>query len=124
MENNELEAVKIESWIEEITTCVFNGGRFRKSQGLESILRWNLPYGILRSRVEGQHVIVNREYKPMGFAGREHHTIYGLPIKVDGSYDNFYFYNDGTRPWSSQRDYDNYMIKLKKFVEHLRGEAS
>lgn len=123
MENNELEAVKIESWIEEITTHVFNGGRFRKSKCLETILRWNLPYAIRRSGVEGQHAIVSREYKPMGFAGRGYWIPHVLPIKVDGSYDNFYFYNDGTRPWSSQRDYDNYMIKLKKIVEHLRGEA-
>lgn len=121
MENNELEAAKIESWIEEITTHVFNGGRFRKSKCLETILRWNLPYAVHRSG--GQHAIVNREYKPMGFAGSRGYIPYGPLIKVDGSYDNFYFYNDGTRPWSSQRDYDNYMIKLKKFVEHLRGTS-
>ena len=87
-----------------------------------------LPYCIKRLD-DQRHVVLNRGYKPLGFATSEHVDYENFPICVQlrglgaakarelswnksDDLDNIYLYNDGCVPTSSREAMDSYLSKL------------
>ncbi len=88
-----------------------------------------LPYCLKRMK-DKTYIVLNREYKPIGFNTREHikyenfilnHKVKGITNKIaeklscDGSdsLEVIYLYNDGSIPTSSVSKCESYFEKLK-----------
>lgn len=87
------------------------------------------PY-CLDKQPDGRYVVLNREYKPIGFKTREHikyddyrvcvelkgigsATAAKLSYKGDSNTDRIYLYNDGCVPTKSNEHMKNYLERLK-----------
>lgn len=79
---------------------------------------------------DGRYVVLNREYKPVGFKTREHIEYQDYPISVelkaigsatvaklsynsDSNTDRIYLYNDGCVPTESPEYMKNYLKRLE-----------
>jgi hypothetical protein len=88
-----------------------------------------LPY-CLDKQSDGRYVVLNREYKPIGFKTRENIKYEDYPICVelkgigpvtaaklsfegDPNTDRIYLYNDGCVPTQSAEHMKNYLERLK-----------
>lgn len=88
----------------------------------------HLPY-LLQRQPDGRYVVLNREYKPLGFQTKEHYNYDDYPIAVkikglttlriskisfDGSTDaeSIYLYNDGCIPTDSAAAMNAYLARL------------
>lgn len=88
-----------------------------------------LPYCI-EKQPDGRYLVLNREYKPVGFKTREHIEYEKYPIYVelkglgsataaklscngDSSTDKIYLYNDGCVPTKSAEHMENYLKRLE-----------
>ncbi|PSB16982.1 hypothetical protein C7B65_19995 [Phormidesmis priestleyi ULC007] len=88
-----------------------------------------LPY-CLKKQDDGRYVVLNREYKPIGFKNRENVKYEDYPIcvelkgigsataaklsyKGDSSMDNIYLYNDSCVPTESAEHMKNYLKRLE-----------
>ena len=93
----------------------------------------HLPYCIQR-QPDGSYVILNREYKPLGFKTMEHINYADHPVAVrlrglrpataaklsyDGSSDlkAIYLYNDGTNPSRSAKNMIAYLERLNRLAK-------
>lgn len=93
----------------------------------------HLPYCIQRQS-DGTYVVLNREYKPLGFKTRQHldYAAYPIGMKLRGlraataakiSYkgssdlSNIYLYNDGCIPTSSPTHMAAYLKRLAHFAK-------
>lgn len=102
-----------------------------------------LPYCLIRT-AEGEYVVVNRRYKPVGLTLDTFVNYDDYPVKVrfkralskaqiasldckgrDGG-DRIYLYNDGCRPTASAADWKAYSERLQRLagyrVLHDSGE--
>lgn len=87
-----------------------------------------LPYCIKRLE-DGRHVVLNRNYKPLGFLSANYLRYEDYPIAVkfkgltpkkaaamsargDANLDTIYLYNDGCIPNASAADMKNYLARL------------
>jgi hypothetical protein len=87
-----------------------------------------LPY-CLEKQPDGRYVVLNREYKPIGFKTREHIEYEEYPICVelkgigevtaakvsynsDSNTDMIFLYNDGCVPTESAEHMKNYLNRL------------
>lgn len=86
------------------------------------------PYCIER-QADGKYVVLNREYKPVGFNTKEFIKYDKYPVKValkltpsrvtklaDGGEndgDRIYLYGDSTNPLRSKNNFDRYLEKLR-----------
>ncbi|MBD2246642.1 hypothetical protein [Nostoc sp. FACHB-888] len=87
-----------------------------------------LPY-CLEKQSDGRYVVLNREYKPVGFKTREHieyqdyisvelkgiglATVAKLSYNSDSNTDRIYLYNDGCVPTESPEYMKNYLKRLE-----------
>ncbi|MDZ8188995.1 MAG: hypothetical protein RMX96_29595 [Nostoc sp. ChiSLP02] len=88
-----------------------------------------LPY-CLEKQSDGRYVVLNREYKPVGFKTTEHIEYQDYPICVelkgigsatvaklsyngDSNTDRIYLYNDGCVPTESAEYMKNYLKRLE-----------
>lgn len=88
-----------------------------------------LPYCLKKIENE-KYVVLNREYKPLGFKTREHIVYEDYPIMIrfkrltsemirkiscDGNPDKkeIFLYNDGCIPTVSQENMNNYLKRLE-----------
>ncbi|MEH2331482.1 hypothetical protein [Nostoc sp.] len=88
-----------------------------------------LPYCI-EKQPDGRYVVLNREYKPVGFKTKEHIKYEEYPIcielkgiglataaklsyKGDSNTDKIYLYNDGCVPTESAEHMKNYLKRLE-----------
>ena|ERR1035437_6183178 len=89
----------------------------------------HLPYCIHKTE-NGKYVVLNREYKPLGFKTGDFIDYKDYPILVefkgltpakiikisyngDSDNKNIYLYNDGCIPTLSKNDMDNYLKRLE-----------
>lgn len=121
----------LRSRLETVVHCFdadFRGFRIKssKADAMKWLMRFNLPY-VVREHAPGKYLILNREYKPLGFmaaagghgpayAVYDEHVITGEPGMIG---DDFYFYNDITVPWENSKNWKDYQKKLKNFVDEL-----
>ncbi len=91
------------------------------------------PY-CLKKLENGKYVVLNREYKPIGFCTREHLEYEKYPIGLDLkitpkqaqllSWNNspnveiIYLYDDETVPHRSKQNWDSYCEKLERLSEY------
>lgn len=88
-----------------------------------------LPYCLQRLK-DGRYIVLNREYKPLGFITREHIEYEKYPIasnisgigestaaklswKNDPNLDRIYLYNDTCIPTESEANMKAYLEKIK-----------
>lgn len=88
-----------------------------------------LPYCLLKHD-SGGYVVLNRDYKPLGFSTNDHIIYENYPIEVkflrmskvtakrlsyegNDSINEIYLYNDATVPTNSDENMKNYLEKLK-----------
>lgn len=93
----------------------------------------HLPYCV-KKQDDGTYVVLNREYKPLGFKTKEHvkYENYPISVKLSGigpatakklSYkgstdvDTIYFYNDGCVPTESAANMKAYLERLGHFAK-------
>ncbi|MEH2162631.1 MAG: hypothetical protein V7K38_16690 [Nostoc sp.] len=91
------------------------------------------PYCV-EKQPDGRYVVLNREYKPVGFKTTEHIEYEKYPICVefkglgsatagklswngDSSTDKIYLYNDGCVPTKSPEHMKNYLKRLEIFAK-------
>ena len=87
-----------------------------------------LPY-CLKKQADGSYVVLNRNYKPLGFKTTEHveYSAYPINVKIRGikpqqatklsisgsnDTDNIFLYNDATVPIRSKKNMDTYLEKI------------
>jgi hypothetical protein len=102
-----------------------------------SLARIALPYCVQR-QADGSYILLNRNYKPLGFANREHVRYEDYPIRFrfrrllsktknkihEGTdHEQIYLYSDGTRPWSSKKNMKEYLQRLESLMSLLVEEA-
>ena len=90
------------------------------------------PY-CLDKQPDGRYVVLNREYKPIGFKTREHIKYENYPIDVelkgigsataaklsykgDSNTDRIYLYNDDCVPTENAEHMKNYLERLKSLA--------
>jgi len=95
---------------------------------LFTVLHTAMPYCLQRQQ-SGKWVLLNREYKPLGFFTKTHQTYSNYPIEIDiagltpavaeklsakpyNGGDTIYLYNDGCVPTHSQENMTHYMERL------------
>lgn len=121
----------LKSRLETVAHCFekdFRGFRLKnsKSDTMIWLMRFNLPYTV-REHSSGNYLLLNREYKPLGFmaqtsgsgaqyANYDEHVLSGDQGLLDGDY---YFYNDGTTPWHSAKNWKAYQERVLKFIDQL-----
>ncbi|HWR76613.1 MAG TPA: hypothetical protein VN283_05310 [Thiobacillus sp.] len=88
-----------------------------------------MPY-CLRKQEDGRYVVLNREYKPVGFFTHSHVKYDEYPVAVqlegigpataaklswkgDDNPDEIFLYNDGCVPTHSAKNMDTYLAKLQ-----------
>ncbi len=88
-----------------------------------------LPYCLLK-QPNGYHLVLNRDYKPLGFATRTHLRYEDYPIEVkfkrltrntaarlsweeSGNVEKIFLYNDGCIPTVSAAHMTKYLKKLR-----------
>ena len=88
----------------------------------------HLPYCLQRLD-DGRYVVLNRDYKPLGFHTRDHVDYVAYPIAVklkgltervastlahngSGALDKIYLYDDGSVPTASTANMSAYMERL------------
>jgi hypothetical protein len=100
---------------------------------MKKLFRYEMPYCIERNK-EGNYVVLNRDYKPLGFNVREWskyseypilHKLKGLTPEIaaqisherkpDNTY--IYLYDDGTVPTDSEENMKNYMERLELLMQ-------
>jgi hypothetical protein len=96
---------------------------------LTDIRSIHFPY-CLQRQADGSYVVLNREYKPLGFKTNAHIDYAGYPIAVklkrmtaktakklscDGSANltSIYLYNDGCVPTRSRKNMQQYLARLE-----------
>lgn len=96
-----------------------------------------LPY-CLKRLSNGRYVVLNREYKPLGFNTHEHLNYEDYPIaakikgitkklaseiSIDGSssLDEIFLYNDKTNPSSNSKNLKEYLKKIERLTK-LKAE--
>lgn len=123
----------LKSRLETVVYCFesdFRGFKIRnsKTDTMKWLMRFNLPYTV-REHEPGKYLLLNREYKPLGFMaqagghGQEYavygdHLLAGSPGLLDS---DLYFYNDGTTPWESAKNWTAYQKAVLRFLEKLPG---
>lgn len=92
-----------------------------------------MPYCIQQEE-EGKYVVVNRDYKPLGFNTEKGVSYEKYPIihrlkdlkpeiaaqishKNDPSLTSIYLYGDGSVPTESKENWDNYMKRLELLMQ-------
>ncbi|MCZ6132159.1 hypothetical protein O6D91_20865 [Cronobacter sakazakii] len=121
----------LKSRLETVVYCFdkdFHGFMIKnsKSDTMKWLMRFNLPYTI-QEHSPGEYLLLNREYKPLGFMTRsgdagagyanyDDHTLVGKPSLID---DYLYFYTDSTTPWESQKSWQNYQKRVLDFLEKI-----
>ncbi|BEM41297.1 hypothetical protein SME10J_50240 (plasmid) [Serratia marcescens] len=99
-----------------------------KADAMKWLMRFNLPYTV-REAEPGKYLLLNREYKPLGFMaeagghGAEHavyedHLLPGAPGLLEN---DIYFYNDASTPWGSAKNWTAYQKAVLTFLEKLPG---
>ena len=93
----------------------------------------HLPYCLCREE-DGSYVVLNREYKPLGFRTREHIDYGKYPIAVkfkrftpkaaaklswnnSGAMDRIYLYDDSCTPTKSPKFMKMYLEKLERLAK-------
>lgn len=93
----------------------------------------HLPYCIKRLE-DRRYIVLNRNYKPVGFTTREHldYASYPVAVRLEGlnqlvasklfhcgstSLDEIWLYDDGSIPTRSSENMDAYLERLKIFAE-------
>lgn len=93
-----------------------------------------LPYCLKRLK-DGKYIVLNREYKPLGFNTDIHveYEDYPISAKIKGitkktaaeisidkssNLDQIYFYNDATNPSSNSKNMKEYLKKLEKLATY------
>lgn len=96
-------------------------------------VRWFcLPY-CLQRLISGKYVVLNRQYKPIGFVTGERveYEAYPIALKLnitaevatamswngDAGVDRIYFYNDGCVPTASPEKMQAYLQRLAVFAQ-------
>lgn len=101
----------------------------------------HLPY-CLKRQSDSKYIVLNREYKPLGFVAQEivHYENYPIAVKIKGltplkaskisfnrseNLDDIYLYNDGCIPNSSAENMKAYFERLAVLAElkFEEGEA-
>lgn len=96
-------------------------------------MRNHLPYRMHETGMEGQWLLVNRQYKPVGSnrpnAWADHAAIKALHFTLDAevaagvSHPDHVrsqgLYGDGSTPWSSRADAKGYLERLKRLLAAL-----
>lgn len=91
-----------------------------------------LPYG-LEKQSDGRYVVLNREYKPVGFFTRERVTYADYPILVtlkitepmakrlsesgESKAGRIFLYNDATNPTGSKKNMNLYLSKIEALAK-------
>ena len=92
-----------------------------------------LPYCLKRLK-DGKYIVLNREYKPLGFNTLTHveYEDYPISAKIKGitkkmtaeisidkssNLDQIYLYNDATNPSSNSKNMKEYLKKLEKLAK-------
>jgi hypothetical protein len=96
-----------------------------------------LPYCIQKQR-DGRYMVLNREYKPVGFWTREwvdytsgpflvkikgltKRTVASISFNGDTSLDRIYLYNDGCIPTRSAKHMTAYLKRLGRIAKYKIG---
>ena len=91
------------------------------------------PYCLLKHD-SGGYLVLNRDYKPLGFSTNKHLTYEDYPIEVkflkiskktaqklswkgSDSVEEIFLYHDGTIPTCSEENMKNYLEKLKRLAK-------
>lgn len=94
------------------------------------LIRTHFPYCLMRQQ-DGRYVLVNRNYKPLGFDTNEWAIYEQFPIAVKirqlgpreaarisysgkADVDDIYLYNDGCAPWISPQHFKAYLARLER----------
>lgn len=104
---------------------------------LNNFRQIHMPYCIKKNE-DGAYIVLNREYKPLGFSDGRHVNYEDYPIAVkykiskvtakkisyDGSEntDRIYLYNDGCLPERSKKNMDSYLEKLRILAKFQRTD--
>lgn len=92
-----------------------------------------LPYCLQRQK-DGRYIVLNREYKPIGFNTLEHVNYEDYPIaaKIKGitkktaseisidsssNLDMIFLYNDATNPISNSKNMKEYLKKIERLAK-------
>lgn len=88
-----------------------------------------MPY-CLEKQKDGSYVVLNRNYKPLGFKTNEHVDYFAYPVRVkmrgmksqtaaklsisgDSNTEKIFLYNDATVPIRSKKNMEMYLEKLE-----------
>jgi hypothetical protein len=103
--------------------------RVTTSSYCKQYMRVMFPYSLQRDLNGEENFIVNREYKPLGLAGSEKYVEYReYPCKLSKIVadeidiilgQKKIFFHDGNPPWSSQKNYKAYELKLLAIIAML-----
>lgn len=97
-----------------------------------------LPY-CLKKLENGKYVVLNREYKPLGFNSKEIFDYSNFPISsnLEGitkkkaitiswnnlpDNDNIFLYNDETNPLKNKKHMDDYLKRLE-LLSHIKNKV-
>jgi len=118
----------VNSLIEQIEASINNNyrdGRLKISlnsnnQNLKFILRYFMPYCTEKLK-NGKVIFLNRGYKPLGVTYESINPMINYEEYENVSFDkepkeDSHFYNDGSTPWSSRKDLNNYIKSLKAYI--------
>ena len=100
---------------------------------LNHLLRYTMPYCI-QKQADGKYVVLNRDYKPIGFNMKEGCTYSEYPISYklkrltpekakeisywsDPGLTSIYLYADGSVPTDSKKNWDAYMKRLELLMK-------
>lgn len=107
---------------------------------MHKLFRYTMPYCI-QKQADGKYVVLNRDYKPIGFNMKEGCTYSEYPIsyKLKGltpekakkisrwsepGLASVYLYSDGTVPTDSKKNWDNYIKRLEVLMRLLVVDKS
>lgn len=93
-----------------------------------------LPY-CLKKQDNGTYIVLNRNYKPLGFYTREHveYSDFPISVKIKGinpktasklsancgtNTDTIYLYNDGTVPTHRKNHMETYLTKIASLAKY------
>lgn len=121
----------LKSRLETVALCFkndFHGFRIKnsKTDTMKWLMRFNLPY-LVREYSPGNYLLLNREYKPLGFmalssghdaeyANYNDHLLAGTPKLVNR---DVCFYDDISVPWENAKCWKAYQETVLSFIEGL-----
>ncbi|NHB90393.1 hypothetical protein [Photorhabdus tasmaniensis] len=125
----------LKSRLETVAHCFGNDfGGFKlknsKADAMKWLMRFNLPY-LVREHAPGKYLLLNREYKPLGFMAKtggydaryvnyDDHTLSGTEGLLNAQKDHF-FYNDSLAPWDSATNWKAYQEGVLEFLKRFQS---